>query len=206
MGKIFLIQSPPFDRANLDFSSSYPFFSIARDLGSINQTHPPVVFIMGVYRDPVIQFTNAVGMTEQRRALHATLNLSLTELVSNHFLYIDLVLTFVKIDYFLLDFSNAKARADALDSYLLASAMNISETYADIVAVSAREIMGSTELTVSMGTDNQWNMSDIMMFMKDVGRSKWVQFIPPPVNPFMHLTEALIPWKSFTHLFLSSCF
>ena len=139
---------------------------------------------MGVYRDPVIQFANSVGMIEQRRALHAALNLSLAELVSKHFLYITLILTSVKIDYFLLDFSNAKARADALDSYLLASATNISETYADIIAVSARQVIGSTELTVSMGTDNQWNMSDIMMFMKDVGRSKYVYFIFFLINSF----------------------
>ena len=130
---------------------------------------------MGVYRDPVIQFANSVGMIEQRRALHAALNLSLAELVSKHFLYITLILTSVKIDYFLLDFSNAKARADALDSYLLASAT---------IAVSARQVIGSTELTVSMGTDNQWNMSDIMMFMKDVGRSKYVYFIFFLINSF----------------------
>ena len=80
--------------------------------------------------------------------------------------------TFVKVDYFLLDFSNAKARADDLDMYLLTSAANISEIYADMVAISARQVIGSTELTVSMGADNQWNMSDIMMFMKDVGRSR----------------------------------
>ena len=56
--------------------------------------------------------------------------------------------------------------------YLLTSAANISEIYADMVAISARQVIGSTELTVSMGADNQWNMSDIMMFMKDVGRSR----------------------------------
>lgn len=132
---------------------------------------------MGVYRDPAIQFSNSVRMKEQRRALHAALNLDLAGLVSKWPLYVALIPTFVKVDYFLLDFSNAKARADDLDMYLLTSAANISEIYADMVAISARQVIGSTELTVSMGADNQWNMSDIMMFMKDVGRSRWEPII-----------------------------
>lgn len=32
--------------------------------------------------------------------------------------------------------------------------------------------MGSTELTVSQGGDGQWNMSDVKLFMKDVGVSQ----------------------------------
>ena len=32
--------------------------------------------------------------------------------------------------------------------------------------------MGGTELTVGKGSDGQWNMSDVKLFMKDVGTSQ----------------------------------
>ena len=34
--------------------------------------------------------------------------------------------------------------------------------------------MGATELTIANGTDSQWNKTDVKMFMKDMGDSKYI--------------------------------
>lgn len=55
------IQSSPFDT-----------FAIALDLGTIQNTTEPIVWAVGVVRDPAIQFTNANGQIEERRAYYWT--------------------------------------------------------------------------------------------------------------------------------------
>ena len=73
-----------------------------------------------------------------------------------------------------MDFDNARTRAIAFDAQLLGSASAVSSVYANLVSVSARLAIGGTELTIGNGTDGTWNMSDVKMFMKDVGTSRYV--------------------------------
>lgn len=81
----------------------------------------------------------------------------------------------LQMDAFLLDFPGAKSRADDVDNLILNAAGNISEPYKDLVSIAARQVMAATELTIANGTDNKWNMSDVKMFMKDLGSSKYVR-------------------------------
>ena len=74
-----------------------------------------------------------------------------------------------KVDSVVLDFSDAKDRSNKLDTQILGSANSISETYSNLVSLAARQAMGSTELTVGMGSDGKWNSSDVKMFMKNIG-------------------------------------
>lgn len=64
-----------------------------------------------------------------------------------------------------------------MDSTLLNAAREISDDYADVVSVAARQAMASVEITVSESSDGGWNTSDIMSFMKDVGGSRWVYVV-----------------------------
>ena len=52
-------------------------------------------------------------------------------------------------------------------------ASNTSDTYSNFVSLATRQAMGGTELTIAKGSDGNWNMSDVKMFMKDVGNSKY---------------------------------
>ena len=47
-----------------------------------------------------------------------------------------------------------------------------------MISLSARQAMASTELTISKGSDGQWNMSDVRMYMKDTGDSRSVYTSP----------------------------
>ena len=72
------------------------------------------------------------------------------------------------------DFPNALTRAEALDTALEHNATEISSHYADLVALTARQTIGATELTVGVTSDGTFNLSDVKMFMKDIGASKYV--------------------------------
>ena len=44
--------------------------AISVDLGSIQSTAEPIVWVVGVVRDPVVQYTNAEGQREERSAYY----------------------------------------------------------------------------------------------------------------------------------------
>ena len=77
------------------------------------------------------------------------------------------------MDNFLSDYSAAKTRAGDVDDLILRSAGNISDPLKDLVSLAARQTMSATELTVANDTHGHWNVSDIKMFMKDLGCSKY---------------------------------
>lgn len=79
---------------------------------------------------------------------------------------------------FLGDFSNATSRAITLDNRITNDASAISSQYANLVSLAAKQVIGSTEITISKNGDGTWNTSDVMIFMKDVGRSQLSARIP----------------------------
>lgn len=66
------------------------------------------------------------------------------------------------------DYPNAVQRADALDAALEKNASAISSHYADLVAITARQTMGATELTIGTTENGSFNFSDVKMFMKNL--------------------------------------
>lgn len=77
-----------------------------------------------------------------------------------------------QIDAVLGDFSGALSRATEIDTKVLNQALTVSDKYGDLVSLAVRQTIGGTELTISKGTDGGWNISDIKVFMKDVGTSR----------------------------------
>jgi hypothetical protein len=69
------------------------------------------------------------------------------------------------------DFSNASQRAQKLDREILQDAASVSGLLGDLVSLAVPQVFGSSQITI--GTDNSGNldMSDVMMFVKDVGGS-----------------------------------
>ena len=56
---LLLIRCRPFDG-----------LGIAMDLGTIQSTSEPIVWAVGVVRDPVVQFTNSSGQIEERSSYY----------------------------------------------------------------------------------------------------------------------------------------
>jgi hypothetical protein len=70
---------------------------------------------------------------------------------------------------FLNDFNNASSRAQQLDQRVLQDAASISGLYGDLLSLAIAQTYGSTQLTIGFDATGNFNKSDVMMFMKNVG-------------------------------------
>ncbi|KIP05603.1 hypothetical protein PHLGIDRAFT_108072, partial [Phlebiopsis gigantea 11061_1 CR5-6] len=141
-------------RGPLPINNPFTVFAISKDLGTVADTPTnPAVWAIGMLRDPVVQFSTSSGAIEQRNAYWRT------EFPTD----VDIVTTFLQ------DYPNAVQRAETLDAALERNASTVSSHYADLVALTARQTMGTTELTVGVASDGSFNLSDVKMFMKDLG-------------------------------------
>ena len=59
-----------------------------------------------------------------------------------------------------------------MDNMITQAASNISSQYVDLVSLAASQTFGSIEISVSKGSDGDWNTSDVKIFMKDMGNSR----------------------------------
>ncbi|KAH9942459.1 uncharacterized protein BXZ73DRAFT_88030 [Epithele typhae] len=143
------------------FASISPVFSvfaISVDLGTLTSFSSPVSWTVGYVRDPVVQFTNFDGSTENRRPYYVTQYSDVGSL----------------IDAFTGDYANALSRAEALDQKIMADAAQVSQHYVDLVSLSARQTVGSIDITVGVDSSKKPDPTDVKIFMKDVGTSRRV--------------------------------
>ncbi|KAG8851725.1 hypothetical protein FRC20_001668, partial [Serendipita sp. 405] len=141
--------------ADTDFraiSNNWPCFSFAKDLGDITSPSPPVVFAVGLSRDPAISYT-ASGTQQSRSLFYRTQFSSDTDAIS----------------FFLNDYDSAVTSANNFDSKLNIAASQISSNYADLTILAARQVASHIEVTVSTGSDGRLNASDVMVFMGNDG-------------------------------------
>ncbi|KAF8874083.1 hypothetical protein BD779DRAFT_1451181 [Infundibulicybe gibba] len=134
-------------------SDYWPVFAFSVDLGDITEISTPVVWALGIVRDPTIRYDPGDGSTQLRSSFFWTQYSTIGD----------------AIRAFINDFPNARQRAIDLDQRITSDALSISQDYADLVSLSVRQTMGGVDITTSKGLDGQWNTSDIMMFMKSVG-------------------------------------
>ena len=73
---------------------------------------------------------------------------------------------------FLDDFVNASSRAQQLDQKILQGAAPVSDLLGDLVSLATAQVYGSTQLTIGTGSKGNYNTSDVMMFMKNIGGSE----------------------------------
>jgi hypothetical protein len=64
------------------------------------------------------------------------------------------------------EYGDALARNSRFDAQVQSDAMAISADYAAIVALSIRQTLGAIEITISKNSDNSFNSSDVLVFMK----------------------------------------
>ncbi|KAI0793187.1 hypothetical protein C8Q75DRAFT_749208 [Abortiporus biennis] len=144
-------------------ANPFPVFGLSIDLGTITQTASPVVWALGVVRNPSIQYTTPDNQVQNRSPYFASRGFNTDQI----------------IDSILNDFTAASQRADALDKKILDAASTITSdpSYASLVSLATRQVWGAVDLTISVGTDGEWNTSDVKMFMKDVGTSRRVNAV-----------------------------
>jgi hypothetical protein len=144
-------------------------FAISFDLDEVATTPTdPVVWAVGVLRDPAIQVVAAEGAPEQWNPYWRSVYGTPQDAVSRSYSHqCSENIQILQITVFLQDYDNAVQRANNLDADLARYASTISTHYADLVSITARQAMAGVELTVG-GSDGAWNQSNIKMFMKDL--------------------------------------
>ncbi|KAG9223493.1 hypothetical protein CCMSSC00406_0006985 [Pleurotus cornucopiae] len=148
-GKLADTQDPTFRAIN---GRDWPVFAISADLGTITSTSSPVVWCIGLVRDPSVVAWNGTS-NEDRHPYFKTRYQDMSS----------------AIDAFLLDFPNARDRAVALDEKLTGEARKVSDQYADLVSLATRQTLGGLEFTTSRMLDGSYDPSDLQIFMKDIG-------------------------------------
>ncbi|KAI9448901.1 hypothetical protein BJY52DRAFT_1156153 [Lactarius psammicola] len=126
-------------------------FAMSRDLGTIQATQDPIVWVVGYTTDPVINYTDLSG-TPQQRSLFYKIQYS-----DSGSLIID----------FMNDFANASSRARELDQKILQEAAPISGLLGGLVSLATAQVYGSTQLTIGTDASGEFNKSDAMAFMKN---------------------------------------
>ncbi|KAH9021634.1 hypothetical protein EDB84DRAFT_1274897 [Lactarius hengduanensis] len=146
-------------------SPNLAVFAISRDLGTIQATDDPVVWAVGFTLDPVINYTDPSGAA-LRQLFYKTWYSNDTSLIVD----------------FLGDFANASSRAQKLDQKILQGAAPVSNLLGDLVSLSTAQVYGSTQLTVVIDANGNYNKSDVMMFMKTIGGAQQVLTLSSRVN------------------------
>jgi len=77
----------------------------------------------------------------------------------------------IQIIDFLNDFDNAFKRAQQLDQRILQDAASVSDQLGDLVSLALPQVYSSMQLTIGTGSDGEFNESDVMIFMKNVGEA-----------------------------------
>ncbi|KAE9404337.1 DUF1793-domain-containing protein, partial [Gymnopus androsaceus JB14] len=136
-------------------NEDFVVLGLSVDLGNNTDFNTPVVWGLGLVRDPVIQYTpSASNLTTQDRSSYFWTEFSTIA---------------DAIDSFLSDYPNAVQRANALDQQIMSAAQNISSEYADLVAFGARQALASSDITVAKNSDGNYNTSDVKAFQRDTG-------------------------------------
>ncbi|KAJ6515750.1 hypothetical protein C8R45DRAFT_217798 [Mycena sanguinolenta] len=156
----------------------WPVFGFAHNLGTVTTASAPVVFSVGHIRDPALEYIVAGGALENRNLYYMS----------------EFSTSAAVIAEFLGDFSAALTRAKTFDAQVQADASKISADYAAIVALSIRQSLGATEITLSKTSTGAFNMSDIIVFMKEIssdGNVNTVDVIFPAWSIFLYTNPAL---------------
>ena len=160
------------DPAIRPVSDNFAVFAISRDLGTIKATQAPVVWAIGYTTNDAVSYTDLSGAPPTpRRPYYRAQYSNDDELASIDPISCgdDVFNNKVQIVDFLQDFSHALTRAQNLDNTILQVANSVSNNLGDLVSASIAQVFGSMQLTIGTDTHGNFNTSDSMMFMKNIG-------------------------------------
>jgi hypothetical protein len=140
--------------------SDWPVFGIAVNLGTISSTTNPVVWGLGVVRNPVTQYPTDPGV--RRPYFFSDLQIRGKGITD-------------AIDSFLQDYDSAVKRADALDAQILADATMAAPKsngqYYQLLSFVVRQVMAAIEFTV-LDDGTQTGLANVKAFMRNTGRDR----------------------------------
>jgi hypothetical protein len=133
-------------------SNDWPVFALSHDLGTVD-TVPSrtLVYSIGHSRDPSIVMRRPGNVMQARSSYFWTQYSDIHAVVCSSRLvrWSHKVDADLQISDFLNDYTNALSRANTLDAQVQSDAGKISTNYAGLAALSLRQALGATEITVS---------------------------------------------------------
>lgn len=130
-----------------------PVFAFTHDLGIVgtNKT-APIIYTVGHYRDPLVQLLNIPNTYTLLGAYYLTRYNGIPDMVRPRYVShaSETLSCLPKIAAILNDYPNTLVRAIGFDNQLNSDALAVtpdSTDYADILALSARQVFGNIELT-----------------------------------------------------------
>ncbi|KLO18699.1 DUF1793-domain-containing protein [Schizopora paradoxa] len=147
------------------------------DLGEVETTtSTPFVIAFGAFRNPSVQVTDLADEEKLRipfymansstNSIHDIASLRFYARVALH-----LLIFLIQTLSFLQNYTKAQAAAEEFDNKLINDTIAASESqqYADLVSLVVRGAMSSIEITLPQGNQGQQDLSDVDVFMKDMG-------------------------------------
>jgi hypothetical protein len=153
-------------------SAELPVFAISWDLGFIT-TQAPLVWTIGYTTDPAINYTDPSGNPMTKRSPYYKSQYSDDEPLVSVGFHLAMMWAMshnhLQIVDFLNDYTNASSRAQQLDTKILKDAASVPGPLGDLVSLAIAQVYGSTQLTIGTDALGNFNKSDVMMFMKNIG-------------------------------------
>ncbi|KAI5115723.1 hypothetical protein M0805_009016 [Coniferiporia weirii] len=132
---------------------NFTVLGILVDWGNITETPEPAVWALGLARDPVVQYLLPTDATKQIRRPYFASALNDTDSAAK---------------FFLDDFSRAQAAANSFDTQLRIAGAALSDNYANLLALSVRQVLGTLDITLANNADGTWDLTDTKVFMKNI--------------------------------------
>ncbi|KAH9980459.1 hypothetical protein BJV74DRAFT_887813 [Russula compacta] len=127
-------------------------FAFSRDLGNVT-ANATTVFAFGFVQDPAVRYIDPTGRSQHRFPYFKTMYSSVGDL----------------IDSFLDDYTAASSRALELEAQIANDASGLPDGYSSVLlSLATRLVYASTVLTVGETSDGVLNLTDVMMFMKNI--------------------------------------
>ncbi|KAF5343348.1 hypothetical protein D9758_014189 [Tetrapyrgos nigripes] len=140
-----------------------PVFAIAADLGKIQSTSQPVVWSLGVVRDPMVQYILPSEKQESRRPYFFSDPRFSSQKIED------------VIDFFMQDYQPGLQRSNDLDARILQDAAAVSvgneQEYLSLVSLSTRQVLAGFDITTGPN-------GDIKAFTKNTGISGVANNVP----------------------------
>lgn len=154
-----------------------PGFAFAKDFGSVQSgQEATALFVVGHYRDPGVRVP-AINSTDPNRSLYFMSQYPSME---------------SSLSFFYNDYSNVSQMSTSFDNQVQSAASsNVSDNYAALCAISARQVYSGLEITVGKDASGNYNTSDVMVFVKEIATSNFVNTVDVmnPAFPFWAYTN-----------------
>jgi hypothetical protein len=157
---------------NRSISDRFTVFALAYNLFNISATQaPPVLWAIGYTTDLAINYTDP---PTPRSPYYKTRYSNDKEMASTYSNSWGENMSNIKAQMvdFLNNFSNASSRAQQLEGKIFQDSESVAQYLSSLTSLALAKVYGSMQLTVSTDGHGNFDESDVMMFMKNIGGAK----------------------------------